>query len=176
MKLVFEADTLSDLRLQVIHAAKELSNETQPTYVEPETTGSVEQDQSIVVPTSTPSREDLKPKRTRRTKAEIEAAKANDLADGPANSRPVTGEVTDAPKSEDFSGKTQETKDDELKLQNFKTNFTQTVFLLLQNQTIDSNYIAEKVKYYGLTDLMTMKKDEKMMEHFYQALRSEGKI
>lgn len=200
MKLVFEADSLSDLRLQVIHAAKELANETEVEEAcVPETTGSVDQDQAIV-PTGTPSREDLAPKRKRRTKAEMAAAtRADDLADGPANSRPVTQPVD--VQGPDFQGgflatpqsmhkpvevdeKPRKVADvlaeeiikDEAKLKNFKENFTQTIFLLLQNKVIDQDYISARMKEYNLTNLMNMKNSEDKLEHFYDKLVREGKL
>ena len=136
-------------------------------------------------------------KRTRRTKAQIaadNAAKNSDLSDGPANRRPFTQqdiqpagerpvfvaskeEVVEVPKSQDQSQVSSGSVVDEATLlANFKANFTQTIFLLLQNKVIDQDYIAEKMRYYGLTDLTKMKDDEKMTEHFFKALRVEGKL
>ena len=170
LELTIKAKTLTELKDNLVKVWTELDGKN--TTTEPvETTGSVEQDLAIT-PTSTPSREDLKPKRTRRTKAELEAEKkARDLADGPANSRPVTTEAVETPKqSTDSSG------DEAAKYANFKENFTKVIFMMMQNKTIDSAYIEAKQKYYNVASILSMKDDEAMLEHFYQALRTEGKV
>ena len=175
LELTIKAKTLTELKENLVKVWTELDGKN--TITEPvETTGSVEQDQTIV-PTTTPSREDLKPKRTRKTKAEIEAEKAkSDLADGPANSRPVTTEVVEVPKSEDSSGSTPESAEEAAKYANFKENFTKIIFMMMQNKTIDSEYIEAKQKFYGVASILSIKDDDARLEHFYQALRTEGKV
>lgn len=184
LELTIKAKTLTELKDNLVKVWTELDGKN--TTTEPvETTGSVEQDLAIA-PTTTPSREDLKPKRTRRTKAELEAEKAkSDLADGPANSRPVTindslmvtegvvkEPVAEIPKqSTDSSG-----SDEAVKYANFKDNFTKIIFMMMQNKTIDSAYIEAKQKYYSVASILSIKDDDARLEHFYQALRTEGKV
>lgn len=171
LELTIKAKTLTELKDNLVKVWTELDGKN--TTTEPvETTGSVDQDLAIA-PTTTPSREDLKPKRTRRTKAELEAEKVkSDLADGPANSRPVTTEAGETPKqSTDSSG-----SDEAAKYANFKENFTKIIFMMMQNKTIDSAYIEAKQKYYNVASILSMKDDDARLEHFYQALRTEGKV
>lgn len=167
MKLVIEGENIIEIQAKLLQAARDIEGHPAPKAVDaPVTTGVVEQDLAIVEgPTKfTGEGEVVKQKRTRRTKAEMTATQATDLADGPANSRPVTQPETNIEQSNE-------------KLENFRANFAQQVFLLLQTQKIDQAYIAEKTAYYGLSNLLEMKdKEPKMMEHFFNSLVSEGRI
>lgn len=159
MKLVIEGESIVEIQAKILEAAEDIKGHaaperiTQPVDapVEPETTGNVEADLAV---------EPAKKPRGRKPKETAADLSANTLAERPANSRPHTSAVEQV----------------DPKLDNFKANFSSTIFLLLQQDKVDQKYITDKVAYYGLKNILEMKDDQKALDHFYLTLVSEGRI
>lgn len=169
MKLVFQG-TLQQIKeemretLVILDIGHGGLKDTSPKCEPPTTTGIVEQDLSVVAD---------KPKRVRRTKAEMKAA-AKEQGNEPPVTLAEVAAVTKEPTHEIVQDPVKTS--DDIKFTNFKNNFSQAIFLLLQQGKIDQTYITTKVQYYGLKNILEMKGDEKMIEHFYKTLVDEGKI
>lgn len=154
MKLIFEGETLNDLHSQVIKVAAELLSENHtvvaPETTTPETTGIVEHDLTKVQPA----------KRGRKPKVAQEVKPEEVKPEEPINET-LTAPVAIV---------------DDPAFNHFKNNFSQTIFVLLQQNKINQEYIKNKVAEYGLKNILEVKSDDNLICKFYNELLNEGRL
>lgn len=154
MKLTIEFNSIEELKEKLKDLVGDLSTVSNvTTEVQPEvtTTGIVEHDLTKVLPA----------KRGRKPKAV------------------ATEEVTTTPEvtqPEQVVASEQSIAEEDPKAVHFRNNFSQTIFVLLQQNKIDQEYIKSKVTEYGIKNILELKDNDELMRNFYVALVSEGRI